>query len=96
MTAELEEEFESSYAEGYEPIVEPKDPYGLRALPFRIGTSDFLNEDNVGLEDLPSDSEDDMAGGVYESDVEVIIWCVYVCVWACPLTLRERSSTLPF
>ncbi len=85
---EIEEEFESSYAEGYEPILEPKDPYGLRALPFRIGTVDFLNEDNVGLEDLPSDSEDEMGGGVYESDAEVLIVSlarVHVFViWGCP------------
>ena len=41
----------------HEPILEPKDHYSLRPLPLRIGTSDFLAEDDVGLVDYPSDSE---------------------------------------
>ena len=55
-----EDELEESYMEGefpHEPILEPKDHYSLRPLPLRIGTSDFLSEDDVGLVDYPSDSE---------------------------------------
>ena len=56
-----------------ETILEPKDPYGLRPLPLRIGSRGFLEEENLGLEDLPSDSEDEMGmGGVYESAVSVL------------------------
>lgn len=66
----MDEEFEESYTA--EPILEPKDTYGLRALPFRIGSRAFLDEENIGLEDLPSDSEDELgAGGLVESEEEV-------------------------
>lgn len=69
-TLDVDDEFEESYAEGFshEPILEPKDTYGLRSLPFRIGSAAFLAEDNIGLEDLPSDSEDELGGGMYDSD----------------------------
>ena len=72
---DVDEEFEESYAEefSHEPILEPKDTYGLRPLPFRIGSRPFLDEENIGLEDLPSDSEDELGvGGLIESDMEEV------------------------
>lgn len=69
---EVEDEFEAQDF-AHEPILEPKDTYGLRPLPFRIGSAQFLEEENIGLEDLPSDSEDDMGmGAIYESDAEAV------------------------
>ena len=54
-----DDEFEESYQEGFthEPILEPKDHYSFRPLPLRIGTPAFLSEDDIGLRDIPSDSE---------------------------------------
>ncbi len=54
-----EDELEDSYAVEYshEPILEPKDPYSFRPLPLRIGTPAFIAEDDVGLSEMPSDSE---------------------------------------
>ena len=68
-----DEDFEESYAEefSHEPILEPKETYNLRPLPFRIGTVAFLGEDDIGLEDLPSDSDED-AGGLYDSEGEEV------------------------
>ena len=37
-----------------DPMMEMKDPYVLRSLPFLIGSQDFHQSDNVGLVDLPS------------------------------------------
>ena len=71
----VDDDFEESYAEEFspEPILEPKDTYSLRPLPFRIGSSAFLTEDNIGLEDLPSDSDEEIvAGGLYESEEEEV------------------------
>ena len=70
-----EEELEESYAEGYsnEPILEAKDSYSLRSLPHRIGTSDFLSEDDIGLREYVSDSEEELeAGGLYDTDEESV------------------------
>ena len=63
--ADSEDEFEESYAEGYshEPILEPKDSYGVRPLPLQIGTPAFLAEDDVGLGDYASGSEGEGGGG---------------------------------
>ena len=65
--AELEDDLEESYMEGvsHDPILEPRDPYSLRPLPFRIGTPAFLAEDDVGLGDLPSDSEGGRGTDIY-------------------------------
>ena len=71
----MEDEFEESYSEGFsqETILEAKDTYALRPLPFRIGTAAFLSEDEIGLLDYPSDSEDELeAGGLYGSDEETV------------------------
>lgn len=38
-------------------ILEPKDPYSVRPLPLRIGTAEFLGQDDVGLVDYTSDTE---------------------------------------
>ena len=64
MPADSEDEFEESYAEGYshEPILEPKDSYGVRPLPLQIGTPAFLAEDDVGLGDYASGSEGEGEG----------------------------------
>ncbi|CAF3331452.1 unnamed protein product [Rotaria socialis] len=35
-----------------EPILEPKDPYIFRPLPYLIGTTEFMQDDFVGLGDL--------------------------------------------
>lgn len=35
-----------------EPLLEPKDPYELRPLPYLIGTANFMQDDYVGLGDL--------------------------------------------
>jgi len=74
-----DDDFEESYAEefSHEPILEAKETYNLRALPFRIGTTAFLGEDDIGLEDLPSDSEDE--GGLYDSEGEEVCTCVSWC-----------------
>ena len=69
---DLEDEFEESVEVSHEPILEPKDTYGLRPLPYKIGTAAFLAEEDVGLGDCPSDFEDEEgeAGGLYDSDEE--------------------------
>ena len=58
----------------HDPILEPKDTYALRPLPYRIGTAAFLAEEDVGLGDYPSDSEDEAVepGGLYDSDEETV------------------------
>ena len=58
----------------HEPILEAKDTYALRPLPYRIGTAAFLAEEDVGLGDFPSDSEDEEgdATGLYDSDEETV------------------------
>ena len=52
----------------HEPLLEAKDPYALRPMPFLIGTSEFFSAEDVGIGELPTDSE-----GV----------CVCVCVYVC-------------
>ncbi len=37
--------------------MEAKDHYSFRPLPLRIGTPAFVSEDDVGLSEMPSDSE---------------------------------------
>ncbi len=43
-----------------EPILEPKDPYILRPLPYLIGTTEFMQDDYVGLGDLLIEPDTDM------------------------------------
>ncbi len=43
-----------------EPILEPKDPYILRPLPYLIGTTEFMQDDYVGLGDLLIEPDADM------------------------------------
>ena len=59
--SDSEDEDDDSYLPGSaEPILEPKDMYSIRALPLRIGTPAFLQEDDVGLgEYASSESEGD-------------------------------------
>ena len=71
--ADLEDEFEESVEVSHDPILEAKDTYALRPLPYRIGTAAFLAEEDVGLGDYPSDSEDEAEpGGLYDSDEETV------------------------
>ncbi|CAF1386821.1 unnamed protein product [Rotaria sordida] len=42
-----------------EPILEPKDPYIFRPLPYLIGTSEFMQDDFVGLADLLNIHDED-------------------------------------
>ena len=35
-----------------EPILEPKDPYVFRPLPYLIGSAEFMEDDYVGLREL--------------------------------------------
>lgn len=70
-----EEDLEESYVEGYsnEPIMEAKDPYSFRSLPHRIGTAEFLSEDDVGLREYISEEEDELeTGGLYDTDDESV------------------------
>ena len=72
--SDLEDEFEESMEVSHDPIFDAKDTYALRPLPYMIGTSRFLTEEDVGLGDYPSDSEDETveAGGLYDSDEETV------------------------
>ena len=56
----------------HEPLLEAKDPYALRPMPFLIGTSEFFSAEDVGIGELPTDSE-----GV------CVCMCVRVCVCVC-------------
>lgn len=47
---------------GLEAILEPKDPYLFRPLPHLIGSSDFMDDDYVGLGDLLIVQEPDIYG----------------------------------
>ena len=42
-----------------EPILEPKDPYIFRPLPHLIGTTEFMQDDYVGLGDLLTMNDED-------------------------------------
>ena len=72
--SDLEDEFEESVEVSHDAILEAKDTYGLRPLPYRIGTAAFLAEEDVGLGDYSSESEDEgaEAGGLYDSDQETV------------------------
>ena len=76
-SVDLEDEFGESVEVSHDPILEPKETYGLRPLPYRIGTPAFLGEEDVGLGDYSSESEDEgaEAGGLYESDQETVRCC---------------------
>ena len=75
---DLEESYSASYAE--EALLEPRDPYSLRSLPHRIGTTEFLEEDDIGLREYVSDSEDELeGGGLYDTDEEEV--GVTVCMY---------------
>ncbi|XP_041473372.1 WASH complex subunit 2-like isoform X11 [Lytechinus variegatus] len=50
-----------------DPILEAKDMYGHRSLPYIIGTPAFMQDDDVGLMDLSEEEEEDD-----ESSVETI------------------------
>ena len=54
----------------HEPLLEAKDPYALRPMPYLIGTSGFFSAEDVGIGELPTDSE-----GV------CVCACVRACVW---------------
>ncbi|KAH9489971.1 WASH complex subunit 2A, partial [Bulinus truncatus] len=55
-----ESESEEEEPETPELILEPKDPYANRLLPFLIGTPQFMEDDNVGLtEDVSDEGETD-------------------------------------
>ena len=43
-----------------EPLLEPKDPYILRPLPYLIGTSEFMQDNYVGLGDLLTIHDEDV------------------------------------
>ena len=76
-----DDELDESYQEGgfsQEPILEPKDHYSFRPLPLRIGTSDFLNEDHVGLVDYASDSEG--GWGLFTSHILHRVISIYMSV----------------
>ena len=47
---------DSDNEQGYtvEPLLEAKDPYLHRALPYMIGSNAFMQDDDVGLLDMPS------------------------------------------
>ena len=80
-TSDLEDDFEESVEVSHDAILEAKDTYGLRPLPYRIGTAAFLAEEDVGLGDYSSESEDEgaEAGGLYDSDQETVgLWVVVV------------------
>lgn len=49
--------------------MEPRDPYALRSLPHRIGTSAFLTEDDIGLREVVSEDEGE-GGGLYDTEDE--------------------------
>ena len=76
-SVDLEDEFEESVEVSHDAILEPKETYGLRPLPYRIGTAAFLAEEDVGLGDYSSESEDEgaEAGGLYDSDQETVHCC---------------------
>ena len=57
-TGDSDDEVEESVSVAFpDAILEPKDPYSLRPLPLRIGTAEFLGQDDVGLVDYASDTE---------------------------------------
>ncbi|XP_052763862.1 WASH complex subunit 2-like isoform X2 [Mya arenaria] len=62
--SDSEDEDESYHVD---PILEAKDPYLERSLPYLIGTPQFLNDDNVGLREISDDEESD-AGEISESE----------------------------
>ena len=39
----------------HEPILEAKDPYALRPMPYLIGTSGFFQTDDVGIGEFESE-----------------------------------------
>jgi len=41
----------------HEPLLEAKDPYALRPMPYLIGTGGFFSAEDVGISELPTDSE---------------------------------------
>jgi len=41
----------------HEPLLEAKDPYALRPMPYLIGTGGFFQAEDVGIGELPTDSE---------------------------------------
>jgi len=64
----------------HEPLLEAKDPYALRPMPYLIGTGGFFSAEDVGIGELPTDSEG-MWGVVCDS--ACVRACVRVCVRAC-------------
>ena len=56
--ASSDEEDENGVRMMMEPILEPKDRYVLRPLPYLIGTTEFMTHDDIGIGG-PSDGEKD-------------------------------------
>ncbi|RUS70118.1 hypothetical protein EGW08_022119, partial [Elysia chlorotica] len=54
-----------------EPILEARDPYFTRPLPYLIGTPQFMEDDNVGLtEDVSEDEDESDQGSISVSEDE--------------------------
>ncbi|GFO01853.1 WASH complex subunit 2 [Plakobranchus ocellatus] len=54
-----------------EPILEAKDPYITRPMPYLIGTPQFMEDDNVGLtEDVSEEEEESDQGSISVSEDE--------------------------
>ncbi|KAK3804199.1 hypothetical protein RRG08_012079 [Elysia crispata] len=54
-----------------EPILEARDPYITRPMPYLIGTPQFMEDDNVGLtEDVSEDEEESDHGSISVSEEE--------------------------
>ncbi|XP_076818710.1 uncharacterized protein LOC143464672 isoform X4 [Clavelina lepadiformis] len=72
LDSDSEEDDEDDPLPADDVILEAKDPYVTRPLPYLIGSRNFIDEDDVGVGDLlSSDDLESEAGSVSESEDEI-------------------------
>ena len=74
------DEDDETIAGYHEPILEAKDPYALRPMPYLIGTSGFFESDDVGIGDYESE-------GVFVRMTGCVSVSLYMCVRVCLICL---------
>ena len=74
------DEDDETIAGYHEPILEAKDPYALRPMPYLIGTSGFFESDDVGIGDFESE-------GVFVWITGCVSVFLYMCVHVCLICL---------
>ena len=82
------DEDDEAIAGYHEPILEAKDPYALRPMPYLIGTSGFFQSDDVGIAEFESEGVFVWMTGRMSVYLYVRMYvcvfrfvCVYVCVF---------------